>query len=96
MVIETLLLGKYVICSHEFPGCWTAKDFTDVQNWISLFQKSTAPNTAGATAIKVLLTPAPEIQFASLLQRVAGGCHVATRIRALLAIAPLTILAQVS
>jgi hypothetical protein len=96
MIIETLLLGKYVICSHEFPGCWTARDFTDVQNWISLFQKSTTPNTAGATAIKVLLTPAPEIQFADLLQRVAGGWHVAARIRALLAIAPLTILARVS
>ena len=77
MVIETLLLGKYAICSHEFPGCWTARNFTDVQHWISLFRDATASNTAGADAIKALLTPAPEIQFAVFLQKVAGESHVA-------------------
>jgi hypothetical protein len=95
MVIETLLLGKYVICSHELPGCWPARNFVDVQHWISLFRNSTASNIAGAAAMKALLTPAPEIQFANLLQRVAGESHVAARTRAILAIAPLTILTRV-
>ena len=94
MVIETLLLGKYVICSQEFPGCWVAKNFEDVQNWISVFRKSTAPNTAGATAIKTLLTPAPEIQFADLLQKVVRKRNAAVMIRAMLALAPLTMLAR--
>jgi hypothetical protein len=94
MVIETLLLGRYVIYSHELPGCWTARNFTDVQRWISVFRNSTASNSAGANEIKAMLTPAPEIQFANLFQKVAGGWHVAARIRAFLSIAPLTILAR--
>jgi hypothetical protein len=94
MVIETLLLGKYVIYSHEFPGCWTAKDSNDVQNWISVFRKSALINTAGVNAVKALLTPAPEIQFANLLRRVVEERHVAVRIRAMISIAQLTILAR--
>ena len=78
----------------NFSGCRTAKAFTDVQNWDLAVPEIQRAQNAGATAIKVLLTPAPEFQFA-ILQRVAGGWHVAARIRAFLAIAPLTILARV-
>ena len=94
MAIETLLLGKYAICSYEFPGCWTAKNFLDVQKWISVFRMRTFANGEGMAAIRKLLTPPPGVQFADVLRKSAGAKNLAIRIQAMLAIAPLTILAR--
>src|ERR1700730_14082365 len=95
MAIETLLLGKYVICSHEFPGCWAAKDFQDVQKWISVFRTRTLVNEAGMAAIKKLLTPPPGVQFADVLRKSVADRRMAVRIGAMLALLPLTLLASV-
>jgi hypothetical protein len=95
MAIEALLLGKYVICSYEVPGCWRAKNFVDVQNLISTFRTRTSANDAGVAAIKKLFTPPPGVQFANVLKECAEARNVVLRIKALLAIAPLTILARV-
>jgi hypothetical protein len=94
MAIETLLLGKYVICSHEFPGCWVAKDSRDVQKWISVFRTCNSINEAGMAAIKNLLTPPPGVQFANLLRKSAEKPRVAARVGAMLALVPLTLLAH--
>ena len=95
MAIETLLLGKYVICSHEFPGCWPAKDFQDVQKWISVFRTRTLVNEAGMIAIKKVLTPHPSVQFADVFRKSVAERRVAARVGAMLTLVPLSVLARV-
>jgi hypothetical protein len=96
MVIEALLLGKYVISSHEFPGCWLAKDAEDVQKWLSLFRTCESVNGEGARAMRELFTPPPGVQFADALKKAVQQQSVPARLSAILAIAPLTIAARLA
>ena len=94
MAIETLLLAKYVICSYEFPGCWTATNFQEVQRWIAVFRACTRPNESGRLAIRKLLTPAPGVQFAAVFQQVAAKRSLTARVAGILKIVPLTLSAR--
>ncbi|HEY6904748.1 MAG TPA: hypothetical protein VI216_10615, partial [Candidatus Acidoferrales bacterium] len=63
MVMESLLLGKYVIYSGQLPGTWRARTYEEVQQGIDRFRDSMALNAEGVAAAKGLLTPPPEIDF---------------------------------
>ena len=93
MVIEALLLGKFVISSYAFPGCWLATGFEDIQKCIARFRGSRSVNVEGARAVREMLTPPPETQFAGVLRKSVGKPRAAARLGAIVAIAPLTVAA---
>jgi hypothetical protein len=95
MAIEMLLLGKYVISSYEFPGCWQAKDSRDVQKWISVFRTRDSQNVTGMNAIRKLLNPSPGFQFAALLRKSAHKQRLVARMSAIFAVLPLTLWSRI-
>lgn len=68
MVIESLLLGRYVIYSFPLPGCWLAQNYLEVQEKINLFRTKTELNLTGMAAVKELLTPEPASRIAALVR----------------------------
>lgn len=95
MVLEALLMGKYVICSQAVPGCWVAKDFEDIQTYLRAFRNCSSVNAEGADSVRTLLNPPPDVQFASLLRGVVDQRQVRTSFRAALALAPLTLISRI-
>lgn len=91
MVLEALFLGKYVIYSHDLPGTWRARDYSEVQNAIERFQRTNAPNLEGRAAVDILLTPAPETELVSIIKETVAERAWGKRLRAFAMAANLTV-----
>jgi hypothetical protein len=95
MVLEALLLGKYVIYSGQLPGTWRAKTFEGVQQALERFRASASVNTDGVRAAKGLLTPPPEVAFLREIRDSLPGPGLGKRIRAFLRAIDLTVRARI-
>jgi hypothetical protein len=91
MVIEALLLGKYVIYSNRLPGTWSAKTYEEVQEGIDRFRGSTFLNTEGMAAARALLTPLPDVEFVHKIRDTIAESKWSKRICACLRAIDLTV-----
>jgi hypothetical protein len=91
MIIEALLLGKYVIYSHRLPGTRLAKNYEEVQDAIDWFRRAVSPNTEGMTAINAFFMPPPEIEFARTIRESIAKPTWRNRARAFLRVMDLSV-----
>ena len=91
MVIEALLLGKYVIYSNQLPGTWSAKTYEEVQEGIDRFRGNAFLNTEGMAAARALFTPPPEVEFVRKIGDAVVESRWSKRIRACLRAIDLTV-----
>ena len=68
MVLESLLLGKYVIHAWPLPGCWQAQSFEELHAAIAAFRSARGPNSDGRHAALRLLDPDPAAVWADTLR----------------------------
>ncbi len=90
MIIEALLLGKYVIYSHQLPGTRLAKNYEEVQDGIDWFRRTVSPNMEGMTAVNAFFMPPPEIEFARTIREAIAKPVWSNRARAFLRAIDLT------
>jgi hypothetical protein len=90
MIIEALLLGKYVIYSHHLPGTWSAKNYEEVQDGIDRFRRAASPNTGGMTAVSAFFIPPPEVEFVRTIREAIAKPAWNSRIAAVLKAIDLT------
>jgi hypothetical protein len=83
MVLEALLLGKYVIYSGRFPGTWLARTYEEAQEKIAMFKRRNSLNTEGVNVAKGLFTPPPEIEFSRTVGHTLAGQGLLKRTAAL-------------